>query len=85
MVASQVGYLNILQDRVCALVILQAKAVRIIIMQFGLLWLKVYKFSLGGKSGLGKSSMWDLKSGTQDGPLGILLFMRSSNERSPVC
>ena len=28
MVASQVEYLNILQDRVCALVILQAKAVR---------------------------------------------------------
>jgi len=65
MVASQVGYLNILQDRVFALVILQAKAVRIIIMKFGLPWLKVYKFSLGGKSGLGKSSMWDLKSGTK--------------------
>jgi len=31
-VASKVGYLNILQDRVCALFILQAKAVRIALL-----------------------------------------------------
>jgi hypothetical protein len=45
-VASEVGYLNILQDRVCALFTLQAKAVRIIVVQFGLLWLEVHEFSL---------------------------------------
>jgi hypothetical protein len=33
-VVSEVGYLNILQDRVCALFILQAKAVRIVVVQF---------------------------------------------------
>lgn len=45
-VAFKVGYLNLLQDRVCALFILQAKAVRIALLQFGLLWLEVYEFSL---------------------------------------
>ena len=45
-VASEVGYLNILQGRVCALFILQAKAVRIALLQFGLHWLKVHEFSL---------------------------------------
>jgi hypothetical protein len=45
-VASEVGYLNMLQDRVCALFILQAKAVRIVEVQFGLLWLAVHEFSL---------------------------------------
>jgi hypothetical protein len=46
MVASEVGYLNILQDRVCALFILQAKAVRIVVVQFGVFWLEVHEFSL---------------------------------------
>jgi hypothetical protein len=45
-VASKVGYFNILQDHVCALFILQAKAVRITLLQFGLLWLEVHEFSL---------------------------------------
>ena len=45
-VASKVGYLNILQDRVYALFILQAKAVRLALVFFGLLWLKVHEFSL---------------------------------------
>ena len=45
-VASEVGYLNILQDRVCALFTLQAKAVRIVLVQFGVLWLEVHEFSL---------------------------------------
>jgi hypothetical protein len=45
-VASKVGYLNILQDRVYALFILQAKVVRLALVFFGLLWLEVYEFSL---------------------------------------
>jgi len=36
-VASEVGYLNILQDCVCALFTLQAKTVRIVVVYFGLL------------------------------------------------
>jgi hypothetical protein len=35
-IASKVGYLNKPQDRVCVLFILQAKAVRIAILQSGL-------------------------------------------------
>ena len=45
-ITSKVGYLNILQDRVYALFILQAKAVRIVVVKFGLLWLEVHEFSL---------------------------------------
>jgi hypothetical protein len=46
MVASEIGYLNILQDRIYALFIFQAKVVRIIIMQFGVFWLEIHEFSL---------------------------------------
>ena len=45
-IGSEVGYVNILQDRVCALFTLQAKAVRNVLRYFGLLWLEVHEFSL---------------------------------------
>ena len=45
-VTSELEYLNILQDRVCALFALQAKAVRIVVIQFELLWLEVHEFGL---------------------------------------
>jgi hypothetical protein len=55
-VASKVGYLNILQDRVCALFILQAKAGRVLVGQCRLLWLEVSFRSRQYES----SPLWDL-------------------------
>ena len=45
-VASKVGYLNILQDCICALFILQAKVDRVLAGQCRLLWLEVHESKL---------------------------------------